>query len=412
MQDSVEAVGLTWLIRLRWLTLAAQGLALGTAWWQDLAEPGVGLALLGGFAASNVALSVMRPRLERGPTVSVVLVADVVLLTALLHLTGGPMNPFTALYFVYITLAAVMPSTRTVLVVLALSLVGYAVLFLLADEADHHRAHVHLEAHLRGMWIAFGVAAGLIAVFVARLASALARRERELAGERARTERSARVLALTSLAAGAAHELGTPIGTIVIAAGELERALEGRDVGEEILEDVRLIRGEGLRCREILEGLGAAGGVVRGEGLASVRLGDVVDRALERLGPDRARVVVEGAADEEARLPPMALTLALRNLLRNALDASAPGEGVHLSVAADATSARFEVADHGAGMSPEIARQATEPFFTTKGEGMGLGLFLARAVAEQLGGELVLDSKLGAGTVARLRFPRTLGGAA
>ena len=96
-----DAVGLSWLIRLRWLTLAAQGLALVSA--MTSARPPAlwpPLVLLGLLALSNVVFALSRA----APPIGAVLVVDALSLTALLHLTGGPMNPFTALYFVFITM--------------------------------------------------------------------------------------------------------------------------------------------------------------------------------------------------------------------------------------------------------------------------------------------------------------------
>jgi two-component system sensor histidine kinase RegB len=98
--------------------------------------------------------------------------------------------------------------------------------------------------------------------------------------------------------------------------------------------------------------------------------------------------------------------MALRNLLSNALDASLVTRSVHFSVGLWEEGYEFVVQDQGVGMDAEGLERATDPFFTTKevGEGMGLGLFLARSVAERLGGSLVLDSKAGRGTTVRLRL--------
>jgi two-component system sensor histidine kinase RegB len=120
-------------------------------------------------------------------------------------------------------------------------------------------------------------------------------------------------------------------------------------------------------------------------------------------------VCVQGDAEEQAELPPTALAVALRNVLRNALEASASDATVTVSVEADGDRVRFDVGDVGSGMSDEVRSRAMDPFYTTKGVGggMGLGLFLVRALADQLGGELVLESTPGHGTLVSLRLPRT-----
>jgi two-component system sensor histidine kinase RegB len=107
------------------------------------------------------------------------------------------------------------------------------------------------------------------------------------------------------------------------------------------------------------------------------------------------------------RAPQRALAQALRGLVKNAQEAARAGEPVHLRV--QTTSARliFSVEDRGAGIPAETLDRLGEPFFTTKpaGMGMGLGIFLARAVAERLGGSLQIDSRIGKGTVAELSLP-------
>lgn len=397
-----EKVGLDWLIRLRWLTLAAQVAAVVTASHASA----VAFALLVLFGLTNVAFALLRERFA--PPLGAVLVADTALLTLVLHVTGGASNPFTALYFVYITMAAVLLGTRWVVAIFVLSMLGYAALFAAETPHEHHE----FESHLRGMWIAFGISAGLIAAFVTRLTRALAKREAELAEERERAGRSAQIAALTSLAAGAAHELGTPIGTIVIAASELERTLKEHGAPEEALEDVRLIREEGKRCRAVLDGLSASTGEARGEGFAAMTLGEVAEETLARLSASqRARVKVEGDGAAEVELPPAALSVALANLIRNALDASEQQMQITLRFELDAERVSFRVVDQGRGMNEEQLARACDPFFTTKGEGrggegMGLGLFLVRALAEQLGGALTIESAPERGTVATLSLPR------
>ncbi len=396
----LPAVGLPWLRRLRWLTLGALALAV-------VMQPGEGplwlsVTLLGAAAASNVALYALGVRAARPPIVFAVMALDAALLTGLLQVTGGPMNPFTALYFVHVTLAAVLLDRRWVWLLLAISAGGFAALFVGADPDAHHR--MDMSAHLRGMWIAFAVAAGLIAYFVSRLAVELRRRDEELNAERERAARGRRVAALTGLAAGAAHELGTPIGSIVLAAGELEAILEERGADPDVIEDVRLIRREARRCRETLDGLAVGAGELPGESLSPVSLAQLSQAALARIRPEEAARVAVRADDACVEVPPTALAIALASLLRNALEVD--GGEIALDASLGDAGVTFRVDDHGPGVEPEILQRVGEPFNTAKeGDGLGLGLFLVHTLAQQLEGRLDIRSTPGVGTSVRLVLP-------
>src|SRR5262249_42066091 len=193
-----------------------------------------------------------------------------------------------------------------------------------------------------------------------------------------------RLAALTTLAAGAAHELGTPLGTIAVAAKELERALARLDGlnAVSLRDDARLIRDEVERCRRILDQMASDAGETAGETPALVPVDGLVRDVLDALAPDDvARVRVEGLPVPGASaLPRRAVTSAISSLLRNALDATRPPESVRLCVDADERALRVTVRDEGPGMTAEVLARAEEPFFSTKppGKGMGLGLFLVR----------------------------------
>jgi two-component system, sensor histidine kinase RegB len=245
-----------------------------------------------------------------------------------------------------------------------------------------------------------------IVFFVQRVSSALAARERELQAAHVEAERRQKLASLATLAAGAAHELSTPLSTIAIVAKELQRSLTG-SVPPDVLADLQLVRDQVGRCREILDRMAAHAGQNVGEPLTAISVRGWIAAALDGFAA-RSRVLVE-AADEDAQLvgPPRALAAALRGLLKNAIQASAPEVHVTLRVLARDGRIRASVLDSGPGMAPEVLARVGEPFFTTKvpGEGMGLGLFLTRALAEQLGGEFRIAPRAGGGTEACIDLP-------
>jgi two-component system sensor histidine kinase RegB len=410
--DGAQRINFSWLIRLRWGAIVGQLLTIAVVERVlHIRLPLVPLLVVVALeAASNGAamlwLHSRRPVGEAGMALTMAL--DIFLLTTLLFFTGGPFNPFSFLYLVHIALAAVVLQTAWTWILVALSLgcsaaLFYGHVFIRLDGSDG-AAHVeHMQLHLQGMWIAFAVAAGFIVYFVTRVRRALAEREADLTAQRSAALRNERLASLATLAAGAAHELATPLGTIAVAARELERQAERRQPSS--LEDVRLIRAQIERCRSILDHMAADAGESAGEAPIRTTLAQIVDEAVRDL-PAQPRIELElGALGGLALVaPPRALGQALRVLVKNAQEASAPESSVRVRAERDEGAVRMTVHDVGRGMSPEVLSHAGEPFFTTKapGRGLGLGLFLARTVVEQLGGDLDVKSVAGQGTTATL----------
>ena len=240
-------------------------------------------------------------------------------------------------------------------------------------------------------------AAALAVLLVGRLSTKLTQREAELAVLHARAARTERVAALTAFAAGAAHELGTPLSTIAVVVRELERTLPaGRTA-----EDLQLIRAEVARCRGLLDEMNGGRGAVP----ETMSVAALIEAIMARLDDaSRARVVVRWETSARTvAAPRVVLAQAIAGLVKNAVEASggAGGTGeVVLGVASRDGHLQLAVKDQGCGMSPAVLERAGEPFFTTKSDsgGRGLGLFLARQVAEGLGGHLFVDSDLDRGT--------------
>ncbi len=408
--ELVPQVTLPWLIRLRWLGVGGQVLALATARlalglelaWAAM----VAVTLL--TLLSNIALAAFARRAPaRAATSGVmgsVLALDTLSLTVLLASSGGPMNPFTVLYLVHITLSAVVLSASWTTAVAALSVLGFGALFL--GPQDPHLLHRAggLKQHLEGMWVAFVLATGLTAFFVRRVAEAIRRQHEDIARLREANERQARLASLTTLAAGAAHELGTPLGTIAVAAHEAAAAAARLPDARAIAEDLRLIELEVERCRTILTQMAAKATEAERASLTVAELPAHVEAELETGDAARLEVRYRAAAIDHAKTSPE-LPRAVVALVRNGLDASPTG-----SVVLDISNVREEleirVEDRAGGIPPELLARVGEPFFTTKepGRGLGLGVFLVRTFAESQGGTLAIDSDR-TGTRAKLSVP-------
>lgn len=405
-------INFSWLVRLRWAAIAGQLVVIFAVYYgMHIALPLAPLlAICAAEAVSNVAgaLWLTHKPVVREVHVGALVTLDLLLFTSLLYFTGGPSNPFSFLYLIHLALAAHVLRPRWTWGLVALALACSAALFVdhvpLATTGTQEIAH-GFGLHLKGMWVALCVAAVFIVYFLYRVNRALAERETELERARERTVQSQRLASLATLAAGAAHELSSPLSTIAVVAKELEHELSDADT--EARHDVRLIREQVGRCRDILDQMASDAGQPTGEPASEVGAPGLAQALAE--GLHRVDVDIDASAAQAAlEAPRRALERALRGLLDNALDAS-PAGPVSLRVDADASTVRIEIEDRGAGMSPDVAARAVEPFFTTRaaGRGMGLGLFLAKTVVEQLGGRLELDSEPGRGTIATVVLPRT-----
>ncbi len=420
LEIDASIINFSWLVRLRWGAVLGQlATVLIVDRWMHLHLPLRPLiAIILAEAASNIACALWVRRASTVPELltAVVLVADVLILTALLSLTGGSYNPFSFLYLVHIALAAVVLRERWTWALTLLSLACFGALFLMpvrntVDHGDPAMHGAHLQMHLEG------VASAFIGYFVQRISRALSAREAELRDAREIRERNEKFASLVTLAAGAAHELATPLATIAVVSKELEHRLkkpgDGSDASahtwNEAGEDARLIRSQVERCRLILSQMTAGVGETMGESERWVPLGKLVDDAVaSSVAPSRIDVRMEPSSRNfELRVPHEAMVRALANVLNNAIQASHRGTPITLTCEADDTSVTLRIRDLGEGMSAATIRRVGEPFFTTKppGEGMGLGLYLTRAVLNRLGGTLRLTSEPGIGTTAELRFP-------
>jgi two-component system sensor histidine kinase RegB len=395
------------LTRLRWLAvfgqLAATLLAVALLRLKLPLGPIAAVVLI--TAASNVVLALL-PAIIKPPAwlVQGTLLLDVFLLTILLYLTGGPDNPFASLYVIHVAMAVIVLRAAWTWVVVASVAACYGIL--LAWHLPLLPALPHWIPAV-GNWAALVLVSVLIATFIGRVIWSLREREYELVAVRDRAARSEQLAALTTLAAGAAHELNTPLGTIAVVAKELELSCDSPANGSSVLDDARLIRREVDRCRTILSRMK----VDIGEDVShrsTVSLADLEIKLRESIGEENAArlKVMRDAGIDTVRAPVRALEQALLVLLRNGLDAS-PNDGpVRLEMSHHNGHVRFVVQDDGCGMSEEMLRRAGEPFFTTKepGRGMGLGLFLVRLVAQQCGATFSIDSKIGNGTTCVLEL--------
>ncbi|HEX7342085.1 MAG TPA: ATP-binding protein [Rhodanobacteraceae bacterium] len=403
------------LIRaLAWLRLFAiagqSGAVLVVAGVLGLAIPVLYLAIgIGVLAVFAVVAAWRLPHAQRmGEWEAVAHVAmDTMVLSYLLYFTGGASNPFISLLLVPIALSAAALSMRGVISVATLS--GLAYLVLLWHDVPlplpQHGLMDGFRLHIAGMAVNFVIMTLILGGFITRLASALRAQQAEVQRIRERALRDEGILAIATQAAGAAHEMNTPLSTMRTLLPEL-RNEHGADV--RLTADLALLETQVERCRASLREMVAFGKSQLSHEPERVTLHMFLDGCLERLRLLRPEAEVEfGLADDigDTVLAIQAgLRHALLNLLNNAVDASEQNGSreVRLDVRIDGPWLELVVRDRGLGFvgTEELADLG----FTRKQTGLGLGLALAEATADRLDGELKTRNTHAGGEIC-LRLP-------
>ncbi|WP_348758847.1 ATP-binding protein [Candidatus Methylocalor cossyra] len=349
---------------------------------------------------------------------------DVLAITAILYFTGGATNPIAWFFLLPLIIAAtILPQFYTWYMVIFTSgcytvLMGFyqplpeiQPVTLQGTESAHYAHAVlqrnhGLELHVFGMWFGFVFSAVLVAYFVVEMANTLRERERRLAEVREQSLRNERVVALGTLAAGAAHEMGTPLGTMAILIHEIEAECECAN-NTEMRDKMRILREQVARCKAALSVLSASAGEIRAEAGHVMPLLDFLGQTVDGWRRQRSGTRLDyqtGGPDIQPRiLAEQTLTHALINILNNAADASP--EGIELHVRWDQTRATLKILDHGPGIAPNVSERLGKTPVSTKEQGLGVGLFLAFATIERLGGTITMAARPEGGTCTTITLP-------
>jgi two-component system sensor histidine kinase RegB len=336
------------------------------------------------------------------------LCVDVGALAALLYFAGGATNPFAWLFLIPLIIAATVLSARATWLIAALAIVAYSLLmryYVPLGEHDHLRHGDSFSRHVFGMWFGFVMSACLIAWFVAGMARSLRTRDRLLAQAREKALRDEQLVALGTLATGAAHELGTPLATMAVVTRELERA----GLPESAQRKLHILKDQIGRCKLALSTLSASAGEIRAEGGGLAPVQTFIDQLVVRWQqqhPHTQLALDVKAGDPRATvIAEQTLIQALINLLNNAADASTQTPVLEASWTTGELV--LDILDRGPGLHPRTAAQLDRPKTSEKEFGMGLGLFLAHATIQRMGGDIRLTERPGGGTRTHIRLPLT-----
>ncbi len=413
--DNTTTLNLKRLLLLRSIAIACEllGLLLASQWLQMSFPLLPMLLVIGLHAVINVItwLRLKHARQVYAPEFALQLALDTLVLALLLFFSGGYTNPFVSLFMVPLLItASILPKKYTWF--MALLTVGcYTILMFyympLAQPQMHSMQHEsEFGLHVLGMWFSFLLSAGLVVFFMVRMSNSLRERDQALAKAREKALHDEHLVALGTLATGAAHELGTPLATMAVLANEMK--YDHAD-DPDVIEKAEIFRSQLERCKAIISEISASAGQARGEGGGSVAIDAYLHQVVKQwqIVRPQAQLTLElhGITPAPHILADKTLTQAIINVLNNAADASLD----HVEIAAhwDKQQLTIDVLDQGPGLHEAVIGAVGTPFFTTKPEGHGLGLYLARGVMSRYNGTLELSNRSPRGAQARLTLPLT-----
>ena len=396
------------LTLIRLLVLAAQAGSVGIAYLSgQVPLPWLPLCIT---LAVSLGLCLLTALRMRGPwpvtelEYTVQLACDLVIHSLLLYFSGGAANPFVSYYLVPLTIAAATLPRRHTMALCGLGLGGYTLLLLWPHPLNIPPGQRELLL-VYGMWLSVAMAAVLITFFAAKMAGALRRQDELQALRREEGMRDQQLLAVATQAAGAAHELGTPLATMSVLLKELRQEYRDKPA---LQDDLALLQEQVKLCKDTLQQLVRAAEAERRHSVEEQTVVQWLEATLNRwhlMRPEATyRFQCLGAGSVPRLLPPADLTQALLNLLNNAADACP--EKLDIRLDWDEQWIVLSIRDQGVGVPLAIAEQIGRPFFTTKGKGFGLGLFLSQASVTRAGGSVKLYNHEEGGTLTELRLPR------
>lgn len=407
--ETVAAENMRQLIRLRWIAVAGQTFAILLVHF-GLRVPlpvvemlTVALAL----AAANLLATMALPRHQvRDEEVVLALLIDMGALTLQLYFSGGAANPFIALYLLQVVLGAILLPPVSAAVLAAAAAASYALLSVrhipLALPPRLFDARTDLFAI--GHWIAFAMVASLLVLFITRISRNLRARDAHVADLRQHAAEEEGIVRMGLFASGAAHELGTPLGTLAVILADWRRmpAIAG---DPQLATEVEEMQAEVQRCKTIVSDILHSAGQPRGEAMERMAAAAFLDAVVEDWRLTHPQVPIDYQREVAAVVIAVdpALRQAIWNLLDNAAEASPAG--VQLVAGIDDGMLAIAVRDWGEGFTPEALAQLGKLFQSTKGAGHGLGLFLAVNVARRLGGRLEARNRAMGGAEVRLLLP-------
>ena len=338
------------------------------------------------------------------------LLIDVLGWTALMYFSGGANNPFISYYIVPLVISAAVLPWRFTWIVAGASLLAYSLLLYFYQPFPLFTPHAHRghddagNIHILGMWFNFLFSAGLITYFVVRMAATMREQEARAVRQREKRLRSDQIMAVASLAAGTAHELGTPLATMTLLVDEM---LEDPALSPQGKQDCELLKQQLSQCKNTLGELSRTAELTSAEPIGRGSLTGFVENTVKRWAVRRPGVIYEIDIEQDGPGPEIAfdstLAQALENLLNNAADSGS--DKVAIGCGWSGQWGQISVRDWGRGIAPELLEGFGKPVIQASAGGLGIGLLLSHATVERFGGRVELSNQSGGGILATLTLP-------
>ena len=339
------------------------------------------------------------------------LLVDLGCLSAVFYFSGGANNPFVSYFLVPICICAATLSGTYTIAIASVSVLSYSLLLffhipLPVLSPHHHQADHSLNLHVIGMWLNFFISACLITYFIVKMARDLRAQEAQLNRWREDQLRDEQVMAVATLAAGTAHELGTPLSTMKLLLSELRS--EYKEL-EPLQADLQLLQEQVSQCANTLRELVATAEQTKDGQLPRDNIRNYCNSVIERwkiMRPDVHALVTiaENQPEFDAHFHPT-IAQAIINLLNNAADASP--KDIEIDIHWNAEKLYWTIKDCGAGIAEEVTAHLGKSFVSTKTKGLGIGLMLTQATINRYGGTVSLHNRDPRGTITQLELPIT-----
>ena len=409
--DSASRHNLFRLGLIRTVVITGQGLALAYfSLINPIGLPTSTIALVLAIYASITIATANRGRVNIPITnreFFVHLLVDIFFFSTLLYLSGGASNPFISYYLISISIAAiVLPPLYTGVIALT-TLLCYSLLLSfhipVSAIAPHDMGHSMAgnNLHIWGMWANFVISAAIITYFVSRMASELKLQQQKIAEHREQQLQDEQLLAIGTVAAGTAHELGTPLNTMKLLVDEML-------IQQKKNPDLDLLSQQIDQCRTTLKQLQTTANESSAEVFSPQLLHIYFGQLFERwqlMRPELKTTI--SYADCPAPAPELkfhpTIAQSILNLLNNAADASP--ESVDVSISWTDTEIEIQIKDCGEGFD---TANIIEPFSSSKPTGLGLGLFLSQSTVTRFGGSVNLQNLVDGGTLTTINLPINL----